>query len=85
MVARTTILEALLEGQVRLLTRPIIGPIVGLFYLAAAVALAGALLGIPANQVRAWWGVPDAALDDTDAGGDDDAGDGGDDDAVPSE
>jgi hypothetical protein len=63
---RLSLMEALAASQVKLLARPVIGPIVGLFYLAAAAALMGALLGIPASQVRDWWGAP-ADVDDDDA------------------
>ena len=70
---RIGVLEAFGDSQVRLLTRPVIGPIVGLFYLAVLAGLLGALLGVPASQVRAWWSGPDAeqATDDDDANTDD--------------
>lgn len=52
---RVGLLEALQASQVRLLQRPLLGSLVGVFYLTVLAALIGALLGIPARQVRAWF------------------------------
>lgn len=71
---RVGVLEALGDSQVQLLKRPVIGPMVGLFYLAAATTILAALLGVPARQVRAW--LPGGDVEETtpaERGGDDDA------------